>query len=128
MITDFYLEPASGELDLESIEAFLNALPFTVRDVKKPTTFMVAEDAEILDEAVAERQRDDQRFPMTVLLIDVHPKRIDISYRLSPLDSGRAFVRWLREHQAIRVRDEDYNDVTAQVDPNLDLLFGSSSP
>lgn len=124
MITDLFLEPQSGEFDVRSIRDFIEALPFVVRCTKQPFSFMVVEDKDMLDDAIADRQRDDRRFPAPVLLIDVHPKRIDMSYRLSPLESGRIFVAWLRDHYAIRIRDEDYNDVTAQLDPNLDLIFG----
>ena len=124
MITDFYLEPVSGEFDVSAVEAFIEAMPFTARDEKEPTSFLVARDEETLEEAVAQRRADDQHFPMPVHLIGVHPERVDVSFRLSPLASVRTFVKWARDHYSVRVRDEDYNDVTAQLDPHLDLIFG----
>jgi hypothetical protein len=125
MILDMYIEPKSGEFEIGPIDAFVESLPLCVRDAKKPSTFMLASDQDTLDDAVTARERDATSFPASVMLIDVHPKRIDLAYRIEALDAGRTFVAWMRDHYPIIVRDEDYNDVTAQLDPDLEVLFGA---
>lgn len=84
MITDFYLEPVFGEFDVRAVEAFIEAMPFTARDTQPPATFMVAKDEDELEDALSARKLDGRSFPASVLLITVHPKRIDMSYRRTP--------------------------------------------
>jgi hypothetical protein len=38
---------------------------------------------------------------------------------------ARQFVKWLRDHYNVRFLDEEFNDLTDDVDENLDYLFGT---
>ena len=56
-------------------------------------------------------------FPMT-------PSIIALTIRSGDPEPARAFVDWLRSHQAIQILDQELNDYTARCQDNLDVLFG----
>jgi len=125
VITDMSFVPVSGAFATAPIEEFVSRLPHTRRDVADPATFIVAPDQDTLASAVSLRETDTNNFPTNVTLVSIYPHRIDLAYRLEPLEAGRTFVAWLRDHYQVRICDEESNDVTASVDPGLVYLFGA---
>lgn len=123
MIEDIGIEPVHGTFDVPAIEAFLAAMPLTARDPWRPGTFLVAWDADSLASALARAQ---DAPPYGVTLVVVHTSRIGVAYRSASVEPARRFVRWLRDHYAVRTFDDDYGgEVTDRVDDGLELLFGA---
>ena len=61
----------------------------------------------------------------TVGLVKISPKRITVAFRSPEIaERLRQFVEWLRKHYAVRVTDEEFNDLTDKCQDNLDYLFG----
>lgn len=124
MIEDILIEPVDKELDVPTIERYLDTLPNTARDRTSPTMFMVASSPSSLRDAVKKRAADPTSFPTNLILIDVRKERIDLSYRSADVAPARQFVKWLRHRMPVRIMDETFRDVTAECDPNLNYLFG----
>ena len=123
MIEDILIEPVHGDFDLVEVEAYVTAMPYTVRDTVSTSIFMVAEDASDLARAIDARTQDPERFPIYITLVDLGGRRIDISCRMSYAEPARAFVEWLRTRYDVRFMDETFKDVTAQCRTSLDYLF-----
>jgi hypothetical protein len=92
LITDIVLEPVGRAFDTEQLAAFLDQHPHAARDEVRADIFMLADNADVLAEAREERRRDPQRFPSSVILVELGPDRIEISYRTVRVAPARDFV------------------------------------
>lgn len=125
MVMDVLLEPMRGEFDVKEVSARLSETPHTERDASDASIFIIARDEATLEEARAARRRDASRYPTTLILIDVSPQRIEISYRSADPAPAREFVHWLSQRYDIRFMDEEFNDLTERCRHDLNHLFGS---
>lgn len=62
---------------------------------------------------------------MSVILVEVRPQRIDVSYRTSRVEPARRFVEWLRNRYTLKIMDEEFNDLSAWIATDLNFLFGA---
>ena len=127
MITDILLEAIDGDFDVNGVAAHLESQPFTVRDKIRPEMFMIGTDEDDVETAVEARAQDPKRFPTRLILVELAPKTIGISYRSSRTEPARRFVEWLRSQYPVKVMDDEYNDLTEQCAQSLDVLFGTAS-
>jgi hypothetical protein len=125
LITDLLFESIGKPFDVEEVKTYLASQPNTVRATD--TTFMMSDSAELIEEAQEARRRNPKRFPITIILVEVTPERIDVSYRISRVEPARRFVEWLRQHYQLKYMDEEFNDLTSYCTENLDFLFGPHS-
>jgi|MudIll2142460700_1097286.scaffolds.fasta_scaffold20039_2 uncharacterized protein YcbX len=119
------IEPASGEFDVDRVTAYLAAQPFALRDTIRAEMFMLGNDDDDVEEAREAREKDPVRFPTHMILVEVWPTRINISYRSQRLDPAKRFVEWLRERYDLRFMDEEFNDITERA-RKTNVLFGDS--
>jgi len=124
VITDILIEPVGRTFEVAEVEAFVESLPHAARDAIAPTIFMVAYDADSLDDAREARRADPKRYPTSVILIDVTAQRIDIAFRTQFTAPARRLVDWLRGRYELKIMDEAFTDLTAE-SRDLDFLFGS---
>ena len=125
MITDILVEPVGREFDTAQLAEHLEKQPHTARDSVQRDIFMLAENSDELAAAREARLHDAKRFPTTVILVDLGPRRIEISYRTAHVGPGRRFVEWLRTQHELKFLDEEFNDLTPYVTGDLDFLFGT---
>jgi hypothetical protein len=124
MINDIALEPVGDEFDVSAIRAHLESLAGVVRDPVNPAQYLMATDADVLQEGAGQRREHPERVPYSVTVVAPTASRILLAFRSTDTAPARAFVRWLCAHRQIRILDHDFNDFTTESLHNLDFLFG----
>jgi hypothetical protein len=124
VITDILITPVGTTFDIAGVGAFLQAQPCTARDAHEPQTYMIAHSEDDLAQARRDRELDAARFPMTLILVEIHPTQISIAFRLSETAPARRFVEWLQTVYEVRFSDEAFRDITAEAKQVLGCLFG----
>jgi hypothetical protein len=124
MINDLALEPVGHDFDVAAIKAHLESLKTAVRDPVDTEQYLMASDPTILREGAAERHQYPERVSYSLTVVAPTPKRILLAYRNMDTAPARAFVRWLRSQQDVRILDQDFNDFTQDVKDDLDFVFG----
>ena len=124
MINDLVLEPVGDDFDLAAISAHLESMKTVVRDPVDTEQFLMASDPITLREGAAERHQHPERVSYSLTIVAPTPRRILLAYRNMDTSPARAFVRWLRSQQDIRILDQDFNDFTQEATGDLDFIFG----
>lgn len=114
---DLFLVPVGGTFPVPEIERFVETLPHTFRDPKNEHVFLLSASEDLADYNRRKNLEDPDAYPSSATLIKVFPARIDVSWRRRPLEQARTFVLWMRDHYAVRIEDEEDNEV------DLEALF-----
>jgi hypothetical protein len=125
MIEDLALEPVDREFDLPAIREYLESMEAVIRDPVDPQQYLMASDPRTRRDGAAKRREDPTRVPYSLTVVVPTPSCILIGMRGTGPEPVRAFVQWLRDHQAIRILDQEFNDFTAEASENLDFIFGA---
>jgi len=125
MIEDLALEPVGREFDLIAVRAYLESRETVVRDPIDPNRYLMASSPRTRLDGIAKRLENPAKIPYTLTTIVPTPTCILIGMRGTDPEPVRAFVQWLRDHQAIRILDQEFNDFTAEASENLDFVFGA---
>jgi hypothetical protein len=125
MSDSFAILPADGTFDVDAIVRYIETLPYTARDQVLPHVFMLTDSYELLEYLVKDRENDPDRFSPSVTLVQVEPQGILLTPGTDGIPRARQFVQWLAHRYKLRFIDPEMNDVTAQCEQNLDLLFAT---
>lgn len=125
MTDTILIDPVHGEFDVDEADRYIQTLKYTARDPHWPNTFLVSIDEESLEDYLEARRAVPDRFPGSAILIGLGPARIWIGCSTRLNEPARQFVKWLRERYDVRFLDDEFNDLTADVDPDLNYLFGT---
>jgi len=126
MIEDLALEPIGREFDLVAIRAYLESMTTVVPDPLDPSRYLMASDPRTRRDGLAQRLEHPAKIPYALTTIVPSPTCILIGMRSTDPAPVRAFVQWLRDHQDIRILDQEFNDFTQEAKENLDFIFGPS--
>jgi hypothetical protein len=125
VIEHFVIDPVRGEFDVKAAEQLVQTLKYVARDPHWSNTFLASVDEESLQDYLEARRANPDQFPYSAIQIGLGPTRMWIVCTTLLNDPGRAFVTWLRNHYDVRFLDEELNDLTDNVDANLNYLFGT---
>ncbi len=123
MISSFLFRSTEA-LPLDDIRAHLAALPTARRDQWDDAVYIVTDDPATLRSVIDAREKSQVGFPRIAALIRLYNTRVDFAVDTLEVETVRAFARWLRGNYRVAILDESFQDITTEVDDNLDYLFG----
>lgn len=124
MISSFMFQ-SSEPLPLDEIRAHLGALPTARRDRWDDAVFIIADDPATLRSTIDAREKSQVGFPRIAALVRLYDARVDFAVDTLEVETVRAFARWLLSAYSFAILDEQFQDITSEVDDNLDYLFGT---
>lgn len=125
MIESIVLEPTEGEFDVDAIERRFDMLSTAARDPQERRRFFLSPDPETLRAAVDERAAGARSISSEVVVVFPSSTRILIGVRTTDVAPAREFVEWLRGDLPLKIMDNEFNDLTAKCQTDLDYLFGT---
>ncbi len=123
MISSFQFR-STEPLPLDDIRAHLAALPTARRDRWDDAVYIVADDPATLRSVIDVREESQVGFPRIAALVRLCDARVDFAVDTLEVEAVRAFARWLRGTYDLAILDGAFQDITSEVDDNLDYLFG----
>jgi hypothetical protein len=124
-VSEHLIDPLRGEFDTHAIDVYLQAVKYSARDPHWSNTFLLSADEESLEDYVEQRRAHPDEFPPSSIRVNVNPQRIRVICHTQLNAPARQFVKWLRERYDLRFLDDEFNDLTENVDPDLNYLFGT---